>query len=79
MVASGKDILKNVERFGYSLEYHDTFQPKFTFLSSDDADIYKNMPDVNIIYPGGQASDGANAVSYTHLGAGGPGIQYAVL
>ena len=63
VVASGKDILKNVELFGYSLEYHDTFQPKFTFLSSHDADIYKNMPDVNIIYPGGQASDGANGYS----------------
>ena len=63
VVASGKDILKNVERFGYSLEYHDTFQPKFIFISSKEPDIYKNMPDVNTIYPGGQAPDGANGYS----------------
>lgn len=63
VVTSGKDILKNVERFGYSLKYHDTFQPKFTFKGKEDSGLYNKMPNVNTIYPGGKASDGANGYS----------------
>lgn len=31
VITSGPDILMDVDRFGYSLTYHETFKPKFTF------------------------------------------------
>lgn len=68
VVTNGPDILEYVEKFGYSQEYHDSFQPKFQFVDSDEKDIYQDMPDVAVIYPGGETDDKPNGYSYVQAG-----------
>lgn len=60
VIASGSDILMDVEKFGYSLTYHENFKPKFTFIYDKDEDIYKNETEVNEIYPGGMSVNARN-------------------
>lgn len=60
VITSGPDILMDVDRFGYSLTYHETFKPKFTFIYDKDKDIYKDKTEVKEIYPGGKAVNSRN-------------------
>ena len=60
VITSGPDILMDVDRFGYSLTYHETFKPKFTFIYDKDKDIYKDKTEVKEIYPGGKAVNARN-------------------
>lgn len=60
VITSGPDILIDVDRFGYSLTYHETFKPKFTFIYDKDKDIYKDKTEVKEIYPGGKAVNARN-------------------
>lgn len=66
VITTGPDILEDAERFGYRLEYHDTFQPKFTF-DGDTASLYEDAPAVSEIYPGGKGTDEKNG--YSRVGA----------
>lgn len=65
VAATGQGILADVNRLGYSTEYHDTFKQKFVFQTEEDP--YKDAPVVTEIYPGGQTSEKANG--YSHVEA----------
>ncbi len=42
--------MDDVDRFGYSLTYHETFKPKFTFIyDRGQKDIYKDKTEVKEI------------------------------
>ncbi len=64
VITDGPDILRDVKKFGYSLTYHDNFEPKFSFMGSDDENLYQEMPDVSVIFPGGESPDKKNGYSY---------------
>ena len=61
VITSGPDILLDVEKFKYSLTYHDTFKPKFLFMEDDN--LYQDKPEVHEIYPGGKSGNARNGYS----------------
>lgn len=60
---SGQALLKAAEKFDYSLTYHDTHKPKFTFAPVGEKAELAGGVDVTVLYPGGKASGKANGYS----------------
>lgn len=60
---TGKDLLNAVEKFQYSLTYHDTHKPKFTFAPVGTKAEYSGGSDVAVLYPGGKSQGKANGYS----------------
>lgn len=60
---TGQDLLDAVEKFGYSLTYHDTYKQKFTFAPLGEKADYDGAQEVTVMYPGGKSTGVANGYS----------------
>lgn len=60
---TGQDLLDAVEKFEYSLTYHDTHKQKFTFAPLGETADYPDGQDVSVMYPGGKSQGVANGYS----------------
>lgn len=61
--ATGESLLEAVEKFGYSLTYHDTHKQKFIFMPPGKRIVYENGVDATVLYPGGKSAGVANGYS----------------
>lgn len=61
--STGQDLLDAVEKFGYSLTYHDTHKQKFTFAPLGETADYTGAQEVSVMYPGGKSTGVANGYS----------------
>lgn len=64
---TGEALLEAVEKFNYSLTYHDTHKQKFSFAPLGEKADYEKEKDVTVMYPGGKSTEIANG--YSHLQA----------
>lgn len=60
---TGQDLMDAVEKFGYSLTYHDTHKQKFTFVPLGETADYAGAQEVSVMYPGGKSTGVANGYS----------------
>lgn len=60
---TGQDLLDAVEKFEYSLTYHDTHKQKFTFAPLGEKADYADAQDVTVMYPGGKSTGVGNGYS----------------
>lgn len=61
--STGEMLLDAVEKFGYSLTYHDTHKQKFTFAPLGEKADYEDGETVTVMYPGGKSTGIANGYS----------------
>lgn len=61
--SSGEAIMEYVEKFDYSLTYHDTHEEKFVFAPLGEKVEYTDGKDVTVMYPGGKTTGKANGYS----------------
>lgn len=61
---TGEDLLDAVEKFGYSLTYHEnTHKKKFTFAPQGEIADYPSEQDALVLYPGGKSTGIGNGYS----------------
>ena len=60
---TGQDVLDAVEKFEYSLTYHDTHSQKFIFALPGKRIYYDNGTAATVMYPGGKEKGVANGYS----------------
>ena len=60
---TGQDVLDAVEKFEYSLTYHDTHSQKFIFALPGKRISYDNGVDATVMYPGGKEKGVPNGFS----------------
>lgn len=60
---TGEDLFDAVEKFKYSLTYHDTHKQKFTFAPLGEKADHQGEKDVTVMYPGGKSTGKANGYS----------------
>lgn len=60
---TGEDLLNAVEKFKYSLTYHDTHKPKFTFAPLGEKADHEGEQDAVVLYPGGKSAGVTNGYS----------------
>lgn len=61
--SNGESLLEGAEKFGYSLTYHDTHKPKFTFAPMGEKAEHADAEDVTVLYPGGKSTGVGNGYS----------------
>lgn len=61
--ASAKGILKDIEKFGYDMNYDEDFYGKFKFAADGETLDYSDYPDATTLYPGGKESGKSNGFS----------------
>lgn len=61
--SSGEMLLEAVEKFNYSLTYHDTHKQKFTFAPIGEKADLSDGEDISVMYPGGKSTGVANGYS----------------
>lgn len=61
--SNGESLLEGAEKFGYSLTYHDTHKPKFTFAPMGKKAEHADGEDVTVLYPGGKSTGVGNGYS----------------
>lgn len=60
---TGELLMDAVEKFGYSLTYHDTHSQKFTFAPWGERAEYEDETKATVLYPGGKSTGIANGYS----------------
>lgn len=61
--ASAKGIMKDIEKFGYSLDYDEEYYGKFKFAKDGEDLDYSRYPDAKELYPGGKEKGKKNGFS----------------
>lgn len=61
--STGQDLMDAVEKFGYSLTYHETHKQKFTFAPMGETADHEDAEDITVMYPGGKSTGIANGYS----------------
>lgn len=58
-----KGLMQDIDRFGYSLTYHDTHKAKFSFAADGEKAKNSGAADAVMLYPGGKENNLANGYS----------------
>ena len=63
LYASAEGIMKDIEKFDYSLEYDEEYYGKFKFAKDGEDLDYSGYPDATVLYPGGKKTGKENGFS----------------